>query len=238
MKQELGLTKIKSASLNKDLHAICADLGHRASDIIQSNAVLWVEGPSDRIYLKHWISLLNPNLLEGIHYSVMFYGGRLLSHLSGDDDDDVHEFIQLRALNRNLAVMIDSDKRTARTPLNPTKTRLSDEFARQGGIAWITKGREVENYIDFDLLQAAVKAVHSATYQGPVSGTQYDHALYYKRKAKKGVAIEGDTLSIETNVDKVKVARHVVMSGDVTLNPLDLRKRIREIVTMIENANS
>lgn len=168
----------------------------------------------------------------------MFYGGRLLSHLSGDDDDDVHEFIQLRALNRNLAVMIDSDKRTARTPLNPTKTRLSDEFARQGGIAWITKGREVENYIDFDLLQAAVKAVHSATYQGPVSGTQYDHALYYKRKAKKGVAIEGDTLSIETNVDKVKVARHVVMSGDVTLNPLDLRKRIREIVTMIENANS
>jgi energy-coupling factor transporter ATP-binding protein EcfA2 len=234
--QEDGLTRIRPAKLNQERYAICADLGHRASDIIQSNAVLWVEGPSDRIYLKHWISLANPHLVEGIHYSIMFYGGRLLSHLSADDDD-VDEFIELRALNRNLAVMIDSDRKTARTPINPTKKRLVDEFAKHGGIAWITKGREVENYIEYSLLQEAVKAVHSVTYEGRVSGGQFDHALHFKRKAKKGEAGNAATKSAETNVDKVKVARHVVESSRVTLDPLDLKKRIGEIVAMIERAN-
>ena len=217
--QEDGLTRIRPAKLNQERYAICADLGHRASDIIQSNAVLWVEGPSDRIYLKHWISLANPDLIEGVHYSIMFYGGRLLSHVSADDDD-VDEFIELRALNRNLAVMIDSDRKTAHTPINATKRRLVDEFAEHGGIAWITKGREVENYIEYGLLQEAVKAVHSVTYKAPVSGGQFDHALYYKRRAEKGEAGKVAIKSAETNVDKVKVARHVVESGRVTLDPL------------------
>jgi energy-coupling factor transporter ATP-binding protein EcfA2 len=234
--QESGLTRIRPAKLNQERYAVCADLGHRASDIIQSNAVLWVEGPSDRIYLKHWISLANPHLIEGIHYSIMFYGGRLLSHLSADDDD-VDEFIELRALNRNLAVMIDSDRKTARAPINTTKKRLIAEFAEHGGIAWITKGREVENYIEYNLLQEAVKAVHNVTYEAPVSGGQFDHALYYMRKDKKGEAGNVATKSTGMNVDKVKVARHVVESGRVTLDPLDLKKRISEIVTMIEKAN-
>ncbi|MFS0851906.1 AAA family ATPase [Novosphingobium panipatense] len=233
--QEDGLTRINRASLNQDRYAICADLGHRASDIIQSNAVLWVEGPSDRIYLKEWIRLANPDLIEGIHYSIMFYGGRLLSHLSADDDD-VEEFIELRALNRNLAVMIDSDKSSARKPINQTKQRLVAEFAKHGGIAWITKGREVENYIDFDLLQEAVKAVHSGTYKGPATGGQYDHALHYMRKAKVSSG-KAATESTETNVDKVKVARRVIASGKVSLAPLDLKDRIGEIVAMIEKAN-
>ncbi len=47
-----------------------------------NNGIIWVEGPSDRIYLKNWILLLDENLEEGLHYSIMFYGGRLLSHLS------------------------------------------------------------------------------------------------------------------------------------------------------------
>lgn len=234
--QESGLTRIRPAKLNQERYAVCADLGHRASDIIQSNAVLWVEGPSDRIYLKHWISLANSHLIEGIHYSIMFYGGRLLSHLSADDDD-VEDFIELRALNRNLAVMIDSDRKTSRTPINKTKKRLIAEFAKHGGIAWITKGREVENYIEYSLLQEGVKAVHSVTYEAPVSGGQFDHALYYKRKAQKGEAGNVPTKSGGTNVDKVKVARHVVESGRVTLDPLDLKKRIGEIVVMIERAN-
>ncbi|ROT43839.1 hypothetical protein CHR62_15615 [Pusillimonas sp. NJUB218] len=32
--------------------------------------------------LKHWIAAVAPELVEGLHYSIMFYGGRLLSHLS------------------------------------------------------------------------------------------------------------------------------------------------------------
>ncbi|MBP5126516.1 ATP-dependent nuclease, partial [Pseudomonas protegens] len=66
---------------------IINDLGYKASDLLQANAIIWVEGPSDRIYINHWIHEISPDLIEGIDYSIMFYGGRLLSHLSADDSE-------------------------------------------------------------------------------------------------------------------------------------------------------
>lgn len=43
---------------------ILNDLGISSSDILQSNSVIWVEGPSDRIYLNKWINLLFPALIS------------------------------------------------------------------------------------------------------------------------------------------------------------------------------
>jgi hypothetical protein len=55
------------------------ELGYRASDLLQTNCVIWVEGPSDRIYLKWWLSCIAPDLVEGVHFTIMFYGGSLLA---------------------------------------------------------------------------------------------------------------------------------------------------------------
>ena len=78
-----GYSSVRHVGAARDKAAVCADLGYRPSDLVQTNAVLWVEGPSDRIYLKHWIEKLAPReFVEGTHYSVMFYGGSLLSELS------------------------------------------------------------------------------------------------------------------------------------------------------------
>ncbi|NRD89817.1 hypothetical protein C8024_10665, partial [Sphingopyxis sp. BSNA05] len=60
---------------NQEKYNVCRNLGYKASDLLQSNCVIWVEGPSDRIYLNDWIAKNNSALLEGIHYSIMFYGG-------------------------------------------------------------------------------------------------------------------------------------------------------------------
>jgi hypothetical protein len=40
-------------------------------------------GPSDRLYLLHWLKALDPDLTEGLHFPSMLYGGKLLGHLSG-----------------------------------------------------------------------------------------------------------------------------------------------------------
>lgn len=140
-------TYIRGTQLRSEKYQVCADLGYRASDILQSNAVVWVEGPSDRIYLKKWIATLDADLIEGVHYSIMFYGGRLLSHLSGEPEA-LADFIQLRSLNRNSAIVIDSDKTGPKAAINSTKERLREEFSKDSGLAWITKGREIENYVD------------------------------------------------------------------------------------------
>lgn len=221
-------TRIRETVLKAERYDVCRDLGVRASDIVQSNAVIWVEGPSDRIYLLWWLRQVDDTLVEGIHFTIMFYGGRLLSHLSANDDE-VSEFIQLRSLNRNLAILIDSDRSSADDPLNETKKRILDEFT-EPAMAWVTAGREVENYIDHATLQAAVRRVHPIKYDRPSAGDQYDHALYYRRAASNG-----QRGGIEKDADKVRVAK-VVVEGECTFE-LDLRERINDLISFIRFAN-
>lgn len=130
--------------------ALLRDLGVRAGDLLQANAVIWVEGPSDRIYLKKWLFLVAPELIEGIHYSIMFYGGRLLSHLSLDREAGVplEDLIRLLRINQYSAILIDSDRKNRRARLNDTKSRLIQEAEAHDVYCWITDGREIENYLD------------------------------------------------------------------------------------------
>lgn len=126
---------------------ILDDLDVRASDLLQANGIVWVEGPSDRIYLRRWIELFSgATLIEGLHYQTVFYGGRLLAHLSASVKNDA-EGIQLFRVNRNNLILIDSDKRAFNSQLNNTKKRIIYEIQDGGGFAWVTKGREIENYI-------------------------------------------------------------------------------------------
>ena len=229
-------TQIRESVLNREKFSICVDLGYKASDLVQANAVIWVEGPSDRIYIRRWIKEAAPELVEGIHYSIMFYGGRLLSHLSASDDE-INEFISLRTLNRCVALVMDSDRENAEDVVNSTKNRLIDDFSKHGGIAWLTAGREIENYVPHSELQAAVAEVYKASYVKPSKGDQFDHALYFRRRKTKDSGSSEEVVEIrETNVDKVKVA-HAVCSNDVNLDVLDLRDRIAELVAMIRAAN-
>ena len=222
-------TRVTSAHLRKDRYEICRDLGHKASELLQSNAVVWVEGPSDRIYIQHWIRAIAPELVEGVHYSIMFYGGRLLSHLSADDEE-VSDFISLRALNQNLIMVMDSDREDEADAINETKQRVESEIRGQRGVVWVTAGREIENYVKYDLLQSSVKEVYGKRYLRSDRGGRYDHALYFRRTAEDGTEV------LERQVDKVKVAREVCRSV-AELSIMDLRERLNEVVELIRMAN-
>ncbi len=135
-----------------DTLAILRDLGIRPSDLLQANAVIWVEGPSDRIYLKRWLELMAPDLIEGIHFSVMFYGGRLLSHLALERSEGASDLISLLRIAQNSAVLIDSDRRSKRKPINATKLRIQAEGTAAGAYVWITEGREIENFLPVEAI--------------------------------------------------------------------------------------
>jgi hypothetical protein len=135
---------------------ILDDLDIRASDLLQANGVVWVEGPSDRLYFKRWIDLWSDSeLKEGAHYQCVFYGGRLLAHLSGEDPEiEVDDLVRILNVNRNAMILIDSDRHKKWARLNATKSRLVSEVEALGGFAWVSSGREVENYIPSATLQA------------------------------------------------------------------------------------
>lgn len=200
--------------------AACKDLGYRASDLVQSNSVVWVEGPSDRTYLTAWLASVAPELEEGLHFSVMFYGGRLLSHLTADDDD-VNDFIALQKLNRHVAILIDSDRRNAGDAMNATKDRIKAEVERDGGFCWVTAGREVENYIAPDRVRAVLADIHPGK-------------TFKSKKGQFDCLYEGASAS-QSPADKVKLAR--VLACSVDLDVLDLRQRVTDLAAFIRACN-
>lgn len=132
-------------------NSILNDLGVKASDLLQSNGIIWVEGPSDRIYINKWLEMNNFfDLHEGKDYQCVFYGGRLLSNLSLEDENDL---INLLNINRNAIIVLDSDKKCINSSLNKTKKRILQEAEKNGIMVWVTKGREIENYIPENILK-------------------------------------------------------------------------------------
>jgi predicted ATPase len=219
-----GESQITKVFTHHEKSNICHDLGYRPSDLLQTNAVIWVEGPSDRIYLKAWLRQVDPSLEEGADFSIMFYGGRLLSHLSANDPE-IDDFISLRRLNRNIAILIDSDRKSDHHKLNGTKRRIRTELQGGPGIVWITHGREIENYIAPPVLEEAVKKVHPQAIRLDATG-RYDHALFY-RKAND---------ALEELVDKVAVARAVTQNPP-SLDRFDLNEKVTELAAFIRRAS-
>ncbi len=220
---ESGGSTIDAAVSPTDVWKIATDLGFRASDIVQSNAVIWVEGPSDRIYLEFWLRTVDPHLTEGVHYSIMFYGGRLLSQLDASQRE-ITEFISLRRLNRNLVVLIDSDKKSPRAPLNATKRRIVEEFEDSaGGFAWVTAGREIENYVPAELLNAAFEATH------PSRAATWDGGRYSK-------PLEGAPI-LSGSPDKNAIAHFAVEHWSYREPTLDLKKQIRRLASELRRVN-
>jgi hypothetical protein len=131
VRMNAGSSLVERVTSNKQRSAVCEDLGYHPSDLLQANCVIWVEGPSDRIYLKHWVTQTAPHLIEGVHFSLMFYAGRLSSHLSYEDTDSLlADFISLRKLNRRGCIVIDSDrqKKGGKAKLDQAQTRKAVQF--------------------------------------------------------------------------------------------------------------
>ncbi len=128
------------------------DLDVKASDLLQSNGIIWVEGPSDRLYIKKWLEIFDDgSLQEGRNYQILYYGGRLLFHYSADEEQA--ELLNVLITNRNAAIVIDSDKCSINDCINDTKNRIREEFNKYQAFCWITQGREIENYIPYTAIE-------------------------------------------------------------------------------------
>jgi len=207
---------------------IIDDLGIKASDILQSNGVIWVEGPSDRNFINKWIELVNPDLKEGLHYSIMFYGGRLLSNLSFDFDWLKKELIPLLKINRNAFVVIDRDGKTIRAKLNQTKKRINEEIGT--GNCWVTQGREIENYLTNKTISNWLKSEHNIS-----SKVENDKNI----KLEENIFNSGKNIKLQYNLNKTVFSSEIIEYIDHSnLEVLDLKLRINNLVEQIEIWNS
>ena len=128
---------------------------------------------------------------------------------------------------------MDSDKASSHAKVNDTKRRVFKELTDGGALAWITKGREIENYVPFDVLQNAVKQSYSDHYHSPPEQDRYKHALHFWPIGPNGKR----NRKLQTKVDKVRVAK-LVTTVDLDLDVLDLKQYVLELVARIKEANA
>ncbi|WP_082604172.1 AAA family ATPase [Acidovorax sp. Root217] len=225
VRQSEGASIVSRVTSNSQRWAICEDLGYHPSDLIQTNCVIWVEGPSDRIYLNHWLKKMRPAFVEGLHYSIMFYGGILASHLAYEDiDEDIEEFISLRRLNQRGVILMDSDRAGPRKPFKKTTKRLEEGFSVSQGLAWITEGREIENYLPPEQIQSAISSLHK----------KYTHLGGY---GKYSNCLKIRINEREFQASKVEVAKYIIRNFEPDFSILDLRKRVERLAGYIAESN-
>jgi putative ATP-dependent endonuclease of the OLD family len=210
-----------------DNNNILMDLDVKASDLLQSNGIIWVEGPSDRVYLNYFIDLYsNGDLKEGMHYQIVYYGGRILSHFAADPNSKETALINLLLTNRNCAIVIDSDKNVNNSKINATKKRIQEEFNNIDSIAWVTKGREIENYIP----ESAIKELFNS--KTTEKFTQFMDIKDYLDKISKGAGKRFEQ-------GKVIFAKEIIplLKKEELDKVYDLKQRINDLINRIRSWN-
>lgn len=217
------LRRIETTSASREA---IEDLGYMPSDLLQANCVIWVEGPSDRIYLRKWMSLIDTSLIERSHFSVMFYGGANLAHCSFDEFP-TDELVSMLHLNRKAVVLIDRDGASSKAALKKAASRVRQEL-HGSGICWVTKGREIENYLSDACLTRFLQS-HQPNTSKSVKFDKNDRIDNALRRAKA---------KFKYSDRKPHFARKIadaVQADD--LNHLDLRKQITAICDFVRKCN-
>ena len=131
-----------------------------ARTLFTANVVFWVEGPTELVFYRHWLkqALQPEGLEEGFHYTIMHYGGGLISYLGVADNLQIGHAFDALSICRKLIIAVDSDLRAEvlgniDEHLKPGARRVKSHISElndarpNSGLFSVTGGREIENYL-------------------------------------------------------------------------------------------
>lgn len=213
-----GSSVIESIANDIDKASILSDLGVLASDIFQTNGIVWVEGPSDRIYIKKWLAVKYPELKENEDYTFLFYGGKNLAHFTADSEQE-NNLINVLLTNRNGLIVMDHDGDSASEDIRDTKKRVKEEFESKEMFVWITQGKEIENYLKADDVNKAIGS-------GLKQVEPFEPFVDYISSAVNNFANQ-----------KISFSQKIEFNND-SLRIMDLENRIDDIASIIKKWNS
>jgi len=230
--------KAETVSAHFDHLGIISELGAKPSDILQSNGIIWVEGPSDRIYVNHWIELFSDGKFrEGRDYQCAFYGGALLARaqfVSPNEAED--ELANLFRVNPNIIVVCDGDRTAESGEESRLKGRVSRIKSEVGKIPnahiWITEAKEIENYLPGFIL--------SKIFDQPEIPSPERCELFFPREADAGGNSYLEKRLNRKSIDKMELASKTCphMTKEMMQQRFELADQMASIIAKIESWNA
>jgi hypothetical protein len=140
---------------------VLKSLGARSSAAYLTNAVIWVEGVTDRLYIRELLRRYiaeNPTPLpvrEDTHYTFAEVGGSCVVHWNFEESAEaLAREIRAAAICGDNFLVLDGD--------NTTKGHRVRVFSAQlGDRLHVLDFKEIENLLPVEAVRAAVRALHS-----------------------------------------------------------------------------
>lgn len=224
--------RAKTISAHFDQLSVIAELGAKPSDLLQANGIIWVEGPSDRVYINKWIQLFSDGKWrEGRDYQCAFYGGALLARLGVADPKAEEDFVNLLQINPNLVLICDGDRTAEKGAGSRLKERVRKIKKQVENVPnshiWVTEAKEIENYLSGELLSSY------AANGTPRDPKQYDR-FFPSKKTDKDLSYLESQLE-RKSIDKMELAFEVAprMTKEMMRLRFDLEKQMTAIIEKI-----
>lgn len=175
----LGTTpRFEIRTLGHDDRMILHELGVRASSVFLTNAAIWVEGITDRLYIREFLTRYVRDVVfqdaaarvfrEDVHYSLIEIGGANAAHFSFDPTaDDFDDRVRVSKICSESLLILDGDNAG-----KPRAVKLQQEL---GDRIVILSSKEIEHLLPVEVIRAYVRhrapsidseRLTAGTYQG------------------------------------------------------------------------
>ncbi|MBY7898747.1 ATP-binding protein [Vibrio fluvialis] len=159
VRQDNGVSIVTPANKFEEL---LSDLGVRASSVLLANCSIWVEGITDKLYLRTYLrKYINElkekgdeeraNMLSSYHENLHFvfteYQGSNITHwyFGGDELSDSTSTTPAKKLNNKILLIADADIDSKGDRVETLKQNLGNNFV-------LLQWKEIENYIPHSIL--------------------------------------------------------------------------------------
>lgn len=216
------VTSVRKIDSNATL--ILDNLGCKGSDLLQSNGIVWVEGPSDVVYIRKWLEMYaNEKQLEtfrqGIDFEFHMYGGTLLDSIcldrENEDDNEKNKLVSMFSFSRNNYVVIDSDAKT-----------------EYGKVEDISNFKEAKHYIRNKIMEKIEQSNQSNSLLPQIG-------LWYKEGNTAIPTIESylddDSAKINASTKKLRALKIVITWNDSQKKLADFKPGLSEEIKTLYN---
>ncbi|USK99840.1 AAA family ATPase [Bacillus tropicus] len=153
-------------NVSNENKSVLQELGVRNSAVLLSNCTIWVEGITDRLYIRRFLKVFqefHPDLKEfkeDIHYSFVEYSGGNITHWSFLDDEtetnEGHTSMNAEKICSTLFLITDKDGDDKRPRQEKLEKFLRDRY-------YCLECKEIENILSEDILREVIAEYEKGT---------------------------------------------------------------------------
>lgn len=224
-------------------------LGVNNSSVFLTNATIWVEGITDRMYLRNYLKIFQENeskksqkkgksfrtFKEDVHFSFVEYGGSCITHWSFVDG--VKDPMDIRWLCAESFLLVDRDKAEWK------KERSKKMKEKLGGARFAqTLGIEVENMISAKVLRKTIAVTEKIDESVLPSFSNEDYkdvhlGLFIEKNLLRGKATHKYRKSLKSNTINNKLdfcercVSHTNDISDLSRESIALCKKLYKFIS-------